>query len=691
MNPESKDYLPTNSVGTASASRRILTQTGNTFFQMLEGPANWLHLVAGSLLLGTLVLAVYQPVLPGNFLMDDWRLTYTDNGLVNGQFTPYNLWFQTDFTLSAVALYWQWLAWGHSPGAYHLVNLLLHTLSAILLWRLLAKLKIPAAWLAAALYAVHPVCVNSVARIAEIKNTLSLPFYLLSLLAYLHYESSCLYPGGEDAPSAPRPRPAATGWYLLALTAFLAALLSKTSTVMLPVVLLACALWQRRRVGRQDWLHSAPFFLLAAAFGVMSIWFQKHQALFSIGATLPPESFWQRLAGAGQVFSFYLGKAVWPFDLNLVYPHSRLSLTAFLPYLLFALGLAWCWRFPFTRARHVLFGLGCFAITLFPVMGFFDSQFLTVWQVSDHLQYLPLIAPVALAAAGLGAMLGRSAFRVAGGMVLLILALLAFQRASVFASEEKLFLDSIAKNPAAAGPQNDLGVVYARRKDLADASKCFSAAVAADPANVDALSNLGQAQMLAGNLAAAETNYQAALALKPYDVETHKRFAQLLRHEGRNREAAYHYLVALRFQPDLDSRLDLATLYYQTRQAAQAVAQYRQILKTKPDDVEALNDLGWILATSGDETIRNGPAAITCAETACSLTGYRQARSTGTLAAAYAEAGRFPEAVAAGQNTVRLAEEAGDQRLAYIGGQLLGLYRSNRPYHEPLPVIDSGK
>jgi hypothetical protein len=173
----------------ARAARRFLAQIWDSFFQMLEAPAGRLHVAAGSLLLFTLVLLVYQPILPGSFLMDDWRLTETDNPLVNGELTPFNIWFQTDFTLSSVALWLQRLVWGASPGGYHLVNLLLHAASAVLIWKLLAKLKIPGAWLAAALYAVHPVCVTSVARVAEIKNTLSLPLFLFSFLAYLRYET----------------------------------------------------------------------------------------------------------------------------------------------------------------------------------------------------------------------------------------------------------------------------------------------------------------------------------------------------------------------------------------------------------------------------------------------------------------------------------------------------------------------
>src|SRR5882724_3004096 len=184
-----------------------------------------------------LVLVCYRPLLPGSFLMDDQRLVQLDNPLVNGVLTPRTIWFQTDFPLSTVALWLQWLAWGNNPAGYHAVNIALQTLSAVLLWRLLTRLKIPGAWLAATLFAIHPVCVNSVGRIAEIKNTLSLPFFLLSFLLYLHYETSALYPADENQSAAKSRRNLVASFYGLSLLSFVAALLSKTSTVMLPVVL----------------------------------------------------------------------------------------------------------------------------------------------------------------------------------------------------------------------------------------------------------------------------------------------------------------------------------------------------------------------------------------------------------------------------------------------------------------------
>jgi len=656
------------------------------FCGRIASPVRGWRLVAGVALLFALVLAVYRPILPGNFLLDDWRLIETDNPLVTGELTPFNLWFQTDFTLSTLGLWLQYLAWGHSPGWYHAVNLLLHGASALLFWRVLAKLRVPGAWLAAALYAVHPVCVNSVARIAEIKNTLSLPFFLLGFLAYLHYEALALYPD-QASGGGPAARRRATGWYVAALLAFVAALLAKTSTVMLPVVLLACAAWRRGRIGRKDWLHTAPFFALAAGFGLMSVWFQRHQAMFSAGVTLAPQSLPERLAVAGHVLGFYLTKALLPFHLYLVYPHWKPdpgAFTTYLPPLILCAVAAVCWRYRRSWGRHLLFGLGCFVILLFPALGFFDSQFQATWQVSDHLQYLPLLAPVALVAAALGGWLNRNLFPPVAAALLLGVSVLAFERSSVFTGEEKLMRDSLAKNPDDAFCRNDLGVILARRHELAAAQDEFETAYRLAPTDPRTLTNLGHMLALDGRLAEAEADYRAALAIQPTDDNAHKRFAELLSREGRTAEAIIHYRAGLAYKPDTQTRLSLAGLDHQTGDGHDAIAQYRAVLRADPDNLEALNNLAWLLATFGDGQERNGPEAVRYAERACTLTNFKQAKLTGTLAAAYAEAGRFPDAVAIGRTTVKLATDAGDARTAAIGRQLLDLYLNNQPFHEPL-------
>jgi Flp pilus assembly protein TadD len=417
----------------------------------------------------------------------------------------------------------------------------------------------------------------------------------------------------------------------------------------------------------------------------MSAWFQKHQALALAGQILQPESFWERLVGAGRDFWFYLGKALLPTNLSMVYVRWKLDAAApasFLPVLALCAGFILCWRFRHKWGRHALFGLGCFVVTLFPALGFFDSQFLTMWQVSDHLQYLPLIAPVTLAVAGLASLLNANIFKCAGIALVLVLSALTFQRAQVFATEESLFRDTLAKNPAASDAHNDLGVILAKRQNYSEATAHFLAAIQSNPDNAGARLNLGQALAMNGKFTEAEPHFQAAIKIKTNDPQAHKRFADALGQQGRNQEAIVQLQVALCLKPDIQTRLDLAEMLYKTGDSSQAAAHFRKVLLVKPNLPEPLNNLAWILATSPDDTVRNGTEAVQCAERACSLTAFKQTGMVSTLAAAYAEAGRFPEAVTTAETAVKLAAANGETHLADINNQLLPLYRAGTPYHE---------
>jgi Flp pilus assembly protein TadD len=642
-----------------------------------ERQADWRRVAGGAAMVVLAAFAVYWPALRGQFLWDDLLVVHR-NPLVTGELGLGSIWFRTDFPLANVAFWLEWLAWGDHPAGYHVVNVLLHVTSAMLLWRVLERLRIPAAWLAVLIFAVHPVCVSSVAWISELKNTLSLPFYLLSLLWYLRFESD---------PRAPGCLLRTSKWYWLSLGAFVLALLSKTSTVMLPVVLLGCAWWQRGRVGRQDWLRISSFLALALAFGLMSVWFQAHGAI--TGATVQIENFWGRLAGAGMAVWFYLDKALLPLNLCMVYTGWKIDATApgsYLPLLLWCGVLVVCWGFRRTWGRHVLFGLGCFTVTLFPVLGFFDMYFLALSRVSDHFAYLPLTALVALAAGGLGCGLkGRVLGWVGGGLVA-GLAVLAMLRAQVFVGEEALWRDTLARNPAAWCAHANLGWILASQQKYDEARAHLVAALELHPENAQAHSNLGRILSLQGKFAEADVQFLAAVKIKPKDAEIRRSYASALAEQGRREEAVKQLRELLQLKPDTEARSQLATLLYQTAKFGEAVAEYRQVLAVKPDHPEALNNLAWLLATSSDGSVRDGAEAVRVAEHACRLSGYKEARTLGTLAAAFAEAERFPEAVATGQRAIELAKAGGNTRFAAVNEQLLRLYRAGRPYHEPPPT-----
>jgi Flp pilus assembly protein TadD len=616
-------------------------------------------------------------VLRGQFIWDD-PLLVEKNPLVTHTLNLRSVWFRTDFPLTVVAFWLQWLLWGKAAAGYHTVNILLHALNSVLVWRVLARLNVRGAWLAGAIFAVHPVCAASVAWISEFKNTLSLPFFLLSIWFYLRRDS----PNVEHAT-----RNTQHAWYALSLIAFLLALLAKTSTVMLPVVLLGCTWWLRGRITKQDWLRAAPFFALALAFGFMSIWFQTHQTFTS--GNVQTENFWGRLAGAGMAVWFYLGKALLPLNLNLIYPRWNINAAAplsYLPILLLCGVFFFCWKFRRSWGRAVLFGFGYFVLNLFPVLGFFDMYFLAISRVSDHFQYLPLIGIVGLVASAI--YLGVRKIKVNGAESLitttLIIALtfLTIQRAKVMATDETLWRDTLAKNPAAWSAHNNLACILAEQNKMDEAITHFEASLKLYPDNAQAHGNLGKALTQQHKLPEAERQLRTALELKPREPEFHRSLANALGAQGKINEALAQLRQAADLEQGVGGRLELANMLHQMGKEREAVAEYRRALAIQPLSVEVLNNLAWILATSADDSVRNGTDAVALAEKACQQTQNQDPMTLGTLAAAYAEAGRFAEASATAEKAANLAAAAGNSQFANLNRQLMQLYRSGKPYHE---------
>jgi tetratricopeptide (TPR) repeat protein len=630
------------------------------------------HGGAGLALVGMTVFG-YWPSLRGGFVWDDLVLV-TKNLLVTGELDLGSVWWRTDFSLSVVGNWLEWLVFKEFAPGYRIVNLLLHCLSAGLLWKLLGRLKIPGAWLGAALFAVHPVATASVAWISELKNTLSLPFFLLSGLAFLRYREQ------------PETRtPGRTRWlYVGSLTAFVLALLAKTSTVMLPVLLLALGWWQDRKITRRIGIQLAPHFGLALVFGGLTVWRQTHQAIRAV--TVQTGSGLERLADAGTAVWFYLGKALAPVNLCAIYPDWETTIPKaleFLPLALLGGAMGLSWRYRNTWGRASLLALGCFTAALFPVLGLFDMYFMVFARVSDHLTYLPLI----VVTASVGAVVGQIRLRSGRiGLATLLLAgalTLTWQRAAVYATDETLWQDTVQKNPRAWNAHNNLACNFAERGDLDRAMKHFARALELNPANAEAQRNLGRALMMRGRFPEAEPHFQAALKLRPADPETLTAYAEGLAQAQRFPEAIELLRQAISSKPTTVTRRQLVPLLLATDDYAAAIRELREILAMPPESFEDLNNLAWILATGPDGKWRDGAEAVRLAQQACQRSGGKLALPFGTLAAAYAEAGDFTNAVNTAQTAVNLATAAGDESFATMNRQLLKLYESRRAFHMP--------
>jgi tetratricopeptide (TPR) repeat protein len=313
-----------------------------------------------------------------------------------------------------------------------------------------------------------------------------------------------------------------------------------------------------------------------------------------------------------------------------------------------------CWCFRRGWGRHALFGLGSFAVLLFPALGFFDAQCFTKFQVSDHLQYLPLVALVSLMGGAIATLPNKWVFRSTAASVLCVLSILGFNRAQVFSTQESLLRDTLSKNPMAWPAHNDLGVILATQGKFAAAARHFKAALKSNSNDPDLLANLALTDFVQGRFNEACGGYRAAIRIKPESAVLHENLANSLKSLGKNSEAIGHLQIALRYASKTETRLNLAGLLFMVQNFHPAVDEYRKVLLAEPDNISGLNNLAYILTVCPDKSIRDGDEAIKLSKHACELTGFKEAPLIKTLSSALAEQGRFSEAAAADEMASRL-------------------------------------
>ena len=756
--------------------------------------------LVGVLLVAATIFA-YCPVWHAGFFIWDDDTFLTANPAIQSADGLYHMWYRAitpDYYPVTYGMMWlEWRLWGNHAPAYHLVNVLLHGLSAVLLWRVLLRLGIPGAPLAAALFAVHPVNVESVAWITSRKNTLCMVFYLATVLAWLKFEDS-----GRRK------------WYGLALAGFALALLSKTAVAPLPIVLLGIAWWRRGRVTWQDARRVVPFLLIAVVLGLVTMRFQADACGHE---PVRPEGFWSRLAGAGWAVWFYLYKALLPINLAFVYPRWRVdqrSALSYIPLVLLVAAFVVCWLWRRQWGRSPLFCLAYFVVMLLPVLGFINIYYMIYSLVADHWQYFAIIAPVTLAAALIRKIPALAA------AVLLAMGVLTWSQCGIYTNSETLwqetlrlnpdcwvahlilgnallqkgqmdgamghFQRALQANPGGAEVETDFGSALLLKGKVDEAIPHLQSALQKSPDFVGAHCNLGYALELKGRGAEAMAQYQEALRLNSRIADAHFHLGKLLLQQGNKTEAIAHLQNALQINPgyaeaDFDlgvallqqgkvedavsylqktlqinpghteAHVTLGNLLMEQGKIDDAMAHFRSALQISPGHAQALNNLGnallqegkfdeaiahfqqavqispgyakahnnlgnallgagrveeaiphfqravefdpanpaaqnnlaWLLATCPQASLRNGAKAVELARRASELVGGGNPIVLHTLAAALAEAGRFPEAVETARRAMDLARARGNAGLAAQLQSEVSLYQAGRPFHLP--------
>ncbi len=547
------------------------------------------------LLLLLAVFLVYQPVWNASFLWDDDN-HFTANPVIAGPLGLKEIWTTHAAMICPLVLTTFWVEhalWGFAPLPYHLVNVFMHGACAIALWRTLRFLQVPGAWMGAALWALHPVQVESAAYVTELKNTQSGLFFLLTVLFFAK---------GLKAQAAGSKSDDARCYALTLLFAALA-ITSKFSTIVLPGALVLCAWWVE---GRWHWRHLVrliPVIIMSAI--AVAVMLAPHPVdLTKVDNGIAARSWPERLMTAGDVGWFYLGKLLWPHPLMFVYPLWKIdaSWLSFLP--LLALGgillfLWWKRQSPF---RPYFFALAYFLVVVSPFLGFVDEDFWTYSYVQDHLQYLASMGPLALVGAGISRLPGlifpaKPWLQPAlGATALLILGLLSWQRAWVFQNNEALWNDTLAKNPDCPMARTNLGVIFQDRHQLHEAAAQFQKVLETHPTNATANMDLGMTYLQNGQVDNALAQFRKTVGFAPSFPLAYYNLGVALLQKGQPDEAIPEFEKALALKPDYaGASNNLAVSFLKRGESDKAITQFQRTLEIDPHFPDTHYNLGLAL------------------------------------------------------------------------------------------------
>ena len=544
--------------------------------------------------LGLMVVVSYLPaMLWGGFIWDDNLYIKVDpvrevSGLWHIWFSPSAIEGESHYWPLVYTTFWlEHKLWGFNPAGYHIVNVLLHLANTLLLWHLLRRLMVPSAWLVAAVFAVHPLHVESVAWIIERKDVLSGLFYLAAALVWMRFMEQ------------PRPRR-----YVCSLVLYAAGLMSKSIVVTLPVALLIWPWWKQGRVTSTDLLRLVPFFVVGLAITVGDLSFYQSVEPLSLGYSLTERTFI-----AARALWFYVGKLLWPTNLAVIYPLWEIRVSAPLTwgYLVAAIALVMAlWGFRRQLGCGPLVGALFFAVTLSPVLGFIDYGYMQYAFVADRFQYLAGIGVIAV-------VIGSAAYSVrllpglwqkgalaGAAVVLVMLGVLTWRQASIYQDNETFNRHIIALNPQARDAHLHLGNALHKQGRYEEALAAYRVSVEQRPNHFKTHANLGAVLGMLGRFKEAETHLRHAIALNPQAQNAHFNLGIILYKQGQYEEALNITRVAIQQDPDVsEAHVTLGAALHALGRFEEAEPYLRRAIALNPQAQNAHFILGDVLYKQG--------------------------------------------------------------------------------------------